>query len=484
MPKLPGFAGGAYTSLSLNADSQSCVNLVPEAVESGQGKGNPVLYLAPGLQLFATIPDPGGIRGMAVGERRLFVVCGDSLFEVFENSTTAYKGAVENDTRIAQMAFNGHEIAIASNQKLWIEDGTGIEQVFFTPDGTDRVTARQVAYLDSFFIALDQIVLGDTDSPRRFHHSGSLNGLLWNAADYASKEGQPDQLNAILSSHHDLWLFGSQSTEVWRNNYSAAPGSFPWERDPGASIHLGIVGEFSHCRLAEGVAWLTGSPRGYCVAMHAQGYQPKRVSTHAIEQEWATYTTVADAESFSYTDNGHHFWVINFHTANRTWVYDAVTGMWHRRGWWNGTSLDRHRARCHASVLWPSGQSMHLVGDWANGKIYRMSTSLYADDGVPIHWERTCPHTTEENKRHFFSRMELEMEKATGTTATLSWSNDGGKNFNAGLTSSNGAAGETKTRLHWHRLGSARDRVFRFSGAATGKTALIDAYVNLQQGLH
>ena len=483
MPKLPGFGGSAYTSFSINADSQSCVNLYAEAVESGAGKASPVLYLTPGLQVFATIGS-GPIRGIVAGERRCFVVSGFDLYELFESTLTSYRGGVNSDGRIVQMAFNGHQLAVASNSLLWVDPGTGANIVHFTGVGADPVGARQLAYLDSYFIAMDVPTEGVLASPRSFHHSASLNGLTWDAADMASKEGQPDQLNGMLTSHEDLWLFGSQSTEVWRNNYSAEPTAFPWERDPGAMMHQGIVGEFSHCRLAEGVAWLSGNPQGYCMALHAQGYQPKRVSTHAVEQEWATYTTVADAESFSYTDHGHHFWMISFPTANKTWCYDATTQLWHRRGWWNGSSLNRHRARVHADVLWPSGQSMHLVGDWQNGKIYKMSTDYYDDAGVPIHWERTCPHTADENHRMMFSRMELEMEKATGQTATLSWSNDGGKNFNAGLSASNGASGATKTRLHWHRLGSARDRVFRFSGSSTGKTALIDAYVNLQPGRH
>ena len=483
MSRLNGFAGGAYTSFSVNADLQSCVNLIPEKVESGQGKGDPVLYLTPGLRLFATMP-AAPIRAIAAGERRCFVVAGGNFYELHENTTSDYRGGVNNDGRLAQVAFNGNQVAISSNKLLWVDNGSGADIVHFEGTGTPAVTAMQVAYLDSFFIAQDEPDTDIPDSPRSFHHSAPLNGLSWDATDMASKEAQPDALGGILASHEDLWLFGSQSTEVWRNNYSTAPTSFPWERDPSAIQHQGIVGEFSHCRLAEGVAWLSGSTQGYCVALHAQGYQPKRVSTHAVEQEWAGYTTVADAESFSYTDKGHAFWMINFPTANKTWCYDATTGLWHRRGWWNGTTWDRHRARVHAAVLWPSGNSMNLVGDWQNGKIYELTTDVWDDDGTPIHWERTCPHSTEENKRIFFSRMELEMEKATGTTATLSWSNDGGKNFTAGLTSSNGATGATKTRLHWHRLGSARDRVYRFSGTATGKTALIDAYVRGQSGIH
>lgn len=479
--KLPGFAGSAYTSLSVNADAQSCVNLYAEAMESGTGKASPVLYLTPGLSLFTTLPG-GAIRGMFVGEGRLFVVAGATLYEVAADTTYLLRGNVDNDARLVQMFSNGNQLAIVSNQKMWIDLGPpGVPEQPVYSGTTDGVTARQGSMLDGYFLAVDALDEEDWTSVRRFRHSGLQNGESWDGLDFASKEGQPDQLNAMLADHEDLWLFGSGSTEVWRNNYSAAPESFPWERDPGAFIHYGIVGEFSHCKLGNGVAWLSGDPRGHCVAVHTQGYQPQRVSTHAIENEWATYPTVLDAESFSYTENGHHFWVINFHQGDRTWVYDATTKLWHRRGWWDGTSVRRHRARCHGYVF-----GKHLVGDWENGRIYEMSSDIYSDAGTAIHWERACPHNADEDKRIFHSRMELDMEKATGSNfnVQLEWSNDAGHTWQPAVNAATGAAGAHKTRVVWRRLGSARDRVYRFSGTTTNKIALIDAYLQAQAGQH
>lgn len=488
---------GAYTSLSVNADAQTCVNLYPEKIESEQGKSSPVLYLRPGLRLFTTMPAPHtslGIRGMFVGEGRLFVVAGDGLYEVFEDTTVHLIGGVGNDDRMVQMAANGDQLAISSAQGLWIQDGVITapggsappHRVGFQPDETELVTARQVQYLDSYFVASDQIVADDTKSPRKFHWSSPLQGNEWDGNDVASKEAQPDMLVAILADHEDLWLFGSSSTEVWRNNYSAAPEAAPWERDPSAIIHYGCIAEFTPCRLADGVAWLAGDSRGHAQAFYAQGFQPKRVSTHAIEHEWSTYPTLFNTESFSYTDNGHHFWVLNFHVANRTWVYDMSTGLWHRRGWWNGTSLDRDRARCHGYIRWPSGAAMHLVGDWQTGKIYEMSHAFTDDAGTPIHWERACPHVANEDKRIFHARMELDMEKGTGSNfnVQLEWSNDAGHTWEPARNAATGPSGAHKTRVVWRRLGSTRDRVYRFSGSTTSKIALIDAFIELQAGQH
>jgi hypothetical protein len=182
--KLPGFASGSYTSLSVNADAQSCVNLYVEAIESGSGKASPVLYLRPGLQLFCTMP-ASGIRCMFVGEGRLFVVAGGTLYEVNQDTTTTGIISVGNDFRLAQMAVNANnQLGVASNQKFFIvPGGEAAFQPGFIESPGDLVTARQLAYLDSFFIAVDQIDAADTLSPRRFHYSLSLDGKQWSGND-------------------------------------------------------------------------------------------------------------------------------------------------------------------------------------------------------------------------------------------------------------------------------------------------------------
>jgi hypothetical protein len=379
---------------------------------------------------------------------------------------------------MVQMFPNGDQLGVISAGAFWLDNGSSVVQPNFRPPNASQlVTAMQGTYLDSYFVVIDQPSGADSASVRRFRWSTPLDGTQWDLLQAAAKEGYPDELIGMLSDHEDLWLFGSQTTEVWRSNYSAKPEDAPWERDPGAFIHYGLAAEFAANRIGQGIIWLSGDPRGHARAFYAQGYQPTRVSTHAIEEEWATYGTRADAESFAYSDNGHDFWQLTFPSANRTWVYDLTTKLWHRRGYWNGSSLDRDRARCHGYCF-----GKHLVGDYANGNIYVMSQQTYTDNGTPIHWERAVPHVTGEEKRIFHSRMELAMEKGTGATVTLDWSNDGGHSWNTARNATTGSSGLYRTRVVWRRLGHARDRVYRFSGTTSSKTVLVDAFIEAQAG--
>ena len=469
--KFPGFCGGAYQSRSLAANAQRCVNLYPEIDPTA--KGNPVLYGTPGLSLFCTLPT-SPVRGLWVGENRLFAAGGTTVYEISSGGVaTALTGSILSATTPVQMFPNGNQLFIVSGNKGYLADGVG------APDIVEVVNGVYGAFLDSYFLMLDNTV-----SPRRVRHSASQDGSSWPALDIAEKEGYPDALAAIFCDKADLYLFGTQTTEVWRNNqYPTDPEDFPWERAPGEFMHEGCIAPWSIVRLAEGVAWLAGSPRGNATAVWARGYRPQVVSTQAIEDEWATYSTVTDAEAFAYKMSGHEFWVISFPTAGKTWVYDVTTKFWHERSSGGG----RWRARNHGYCF-----GKHFVGDYANGKIYQMSNAFYDDDGTAIDFERVAPYINDEHKEVFFHRLRLATEKATSLTVTLEKSNDSGVNWSTARNPDVAALdhGEAGRILHqdWRRLGSGRQTLFRVKGTTGASTesriAILDAYLDLSPGTH
>jgi hypothetical protein len=212
--------------------------------------------------------------------------------------------------------------------------------------------------------------------------------------------------------------------------------------DPGAVMHLGCMAPFSVVRLGNGVAWIGGDVRrGVRKAYHAVGYNPVAVSTPAVEAQWAGYSMVSDAVAFTYADQGHELWIINFPTADATWAYDTSTGWWHQRGWWNGTSWDRIRTWVHCVVTFPGGADTHYGGDWQNGNVYIMSRQYKTDNGNMIVRRRQAPHLTQENMRRFYSRFEIDCDVL-------------------GLQ-----------RVFWNRLGNGRDRIWRLDSQQPSETA-------------
>jgi hypothetical protein len=117
------------------------------------------------------------------------------------------------------------------------------------------------------------------------------------------------------------------------------------------------------------------------VAYRAQGYQPQRISTHAVEQAWHQLPTVADTIAWSYQDRGHAFVCWYLPHAETTWVYDVATQAWHERALWDPTLLrwTPHLARCHAFAF-----DKHLVGDRASPAVYVLDAATYTDGRVVL----------------------------------------------------------------------------------------------------
>lgn len=462
------FIGPSYTSLSVNVDAQRSLNLYPEIVESQTGKNRVVLYGTPGLTSpFCTLAN-APVRGLWAGEDRLFAVGGSKLYEISSGGVATLLGDVTTDATNspAQMFPNGTQLFVVSAGLTFLHNGVSLLAPNFS-GGSTRVTARTGAFLDSYFIA------AKPDS-KQFYFSAPNDGTTWDPLEFSTKEGYPDNIASIIADHEELWLFGThKSTEVWRNEGDATmAGGF--RRDPGGFQHIACMAPWSVVNHDQGVSWLGGDTRGRPVAYRAQGFQPQRISTHAIEQAWAGYSSVSDCYAYAYTDHGHSFYVMNFMTGNATWVYDTTTGLWHERGYYNGSTVEKHRGRCHAFAF-----GKHLVGDHTTGAIYQMSSGTYTDNGTAIHRIRTAPHVAEENRRIAHHEFVLDLEVGSGApNVTLDWSDDGAHTYSNTYTKAPSLS-NYKGRCTWRRLGMARDRVYRVKITDSVRVALVDAYLRV-----
>jgi hypothetical protein len=138
------------------------------------------------------------------------------------------------------------------------------------------------------------------------------------------------------------------------------------------------------------------------------------------------------------------------------------------------------------------------VGDRDNQNIYELSLDVYTDNGQVVRRVRTGPHIHSDRKRLYFKEIEIDIERGVGLDgivdsginpegslgkdpqAFLQWSDDGGRTWSNEYWGSLGKIGEYKDRLHWHRLGMSRDRVFRLTISDPVKIVLIDARADVQ----
>ena len=328
--------------------------------------------------------------------------------------------------------------------------------------------ASRVAFIEGYLIF-------SQPATRTFYTTGpDPYTVLFPGTWYALKDSSSDNIITIHENYRELWLIGERTSEVWYNAGNAPGVAFA--RIPGVGPQLGCAAVNSISRCDQQLVWLGANEQGQNIAVMQQQYQVERISTHGVEYEWSQYTTVSDAIGYCYEEEGHWFYVLTFPTANATWVYDSTASRnagkpyWHRRASNVTVNADgslallpRHRSNCYMNF-----QNTRVVGDYANGNLYEMSRAYYTDAGTPLVAQRRSPHAWSKanRKRLFYGWLQVEFTPGVGNSAApnpqaqLRCSSDGGFTWNTPQLRPIGAAGATKTRTIWTRLGRARDRIF------------------------
>jgi len=307
-----GFVGASYPTRSVIAEGQRCINLYPEVVESQAGKNQVVLYGTPGLELWTTLGD-SPVRGLFYSDEnggRLLAAAGSTLYDVDLNGTATSLGSISdgiypNGEDIVHIAYNGTQYMIVSDNDGYILSGTTLTKI----TDADFPSADNVVFLDGYFVI-------HPPGTQYIYISGLYDGTSWNALDFTAAESSPDELISIFATHAELWLYGNERTEVYYNTGNA---DFPFERIAGAIIEQGIDAAESVAKVGSTHMWMGGSQRGRGLVFRADGYNPTRVSTHAVEAQINSYSVVSDAVGWAYQEEGHEFYVLSFPTEQKTW---------------------------------------------------------------------------------------------------------------------------------------------------------------------
>jgi hypothetical protein len=462
--------GQAYVARSVNAAANRMINLYPEATPAPEGKDAGYLNRAPGLRKLATV-GTGPIRGLWQYGNYGYAVSGSRLYKIDTDWNATAIGAVAG-TGPVSMVDNGTQLFIAANPKGYIYNAsTGIFAEIADPDFPGAV---MVGYLDGYFTFQEP-------NSQRFWVTDLLDGTSVQPLNFASAEGMPDNLVSLFVDHREVWLFGTQSVEVW---YDEGGAGFPFARIQGAVNEFGCAATYSVARMDNSLFWLGADARGHGMVYRASGYTGTRISTHAIEIAIQSYDVINDAIAFTYQQDGHSFYVLTFPSAQKTWVYDAATGAWHERAGFANGQFIRQRANCQMFF-----NEEVVVGDFQNGKIYAYDLNVFADDTLPQKWLRSwraLPTGTNNLKRTAQHSLQIDIESGVGLNdgqgadpqIILRWSDDGGHTWSNEYWMSIGRIGAYFVRAIRRRLGMTiklRDRVYEVSGTDPVKIAIMAA---------
>lgn len=458
--KIP-FGLHAYADRSLPVNAQKLINFFSED-QPPDSKNNPVLNPTPGYTLFATAGS-GPIYGLKVMNNVLYAVSNAGLYSITTTGTVTFLGSILGNARCS-MEHNGTQLCIVNGINGYIYDTTnGLQKITdpaFYP--TDRV-----AYLETRFLFY-------RIGTKQFFCSNSYDGLTYDALNYDVVKTSPENITSLIADHGELWVIGLKGAEVWTYNRNEA--SFPFSRLDASFVEKGIAATHSIVKVESSFYWLGNDG----IIYRANGYQPQRISTHAIENKIRSYGDISDAFAISFAEEGHYFYEITFPTANETWRYDATTQLWHQPQ----TGLSG-RYCANAQEFF---NNANVIGDYRNGNIYTLSMNVYTDNGDTIYRTASTPPIHSNRVRTFMDQIDIDIAAGEGLTTgqgsnpqlMLRYSDDGGRTWSNERWTTMGKIGEYAHRARFHNLGSFYQRMFQMTISDPIKPVVIDSNADVE----
>jgi hypothetical protein len=439
MPRIP-VPLSAYTNSGRGASNGSrLVNLFANVDPNDPAEYK--LFGTPGTSVFATLPT-FPILAMIEMDDAFYVVTATHLYQVEWYGTYTDLGSVSLSGERVSIATNGtHLVFVDGLVGYSYSVAGGIAQ--FSGDGW--YPANTVTYDDGYFV---------------FNRAGTGQFFITELLDvtidptmWATAEAAPDDTLCVISNQRILFLLGAQSGEMW---YDAGDPLFPYQRISGAFIEVGITSPYTAAKADNSVFWL-GSDG---IVYRTNGYNALKVSTPAIEYALNT-PLINDAFAYTYTEEGHMFYVLTVPSKRLTFVYDITMKLWHERSHFH---FGRHVSNCFCRI---TKYGLNLVGDFQNGNIYTMSMDAYSDDGTAIKREVVLKQLDAGVPGATMYSAEIEMEHTgpniESPTVTLQWSDDGKRTWSKERVKPIGAAGEFNRRAKWGPLGFFQRRNLKFT---------------------
>jgi hypothetical protein len=210
---------------------------------------------------------------------------------------------------------------------------------------------------------------------------------------------------------------------------------------------------------------------GECQVVILNGYTPQPVGGQDFLDAINKYSTVNDATAFSYMNNGHSFYQINFPTAGKSWLYDGSSKTWAELQ----SDTGRHRANMGVFFI-----NRMIVADYSTGKLYTLDKTVYTDNGAMIPREITSRHLYGEDYIPI-AQLWIDMETGVGLVSgqgsdpqvSLQASEDRGHTWSMEIPRSGGQIGVFKQTVFWNRLGSSPSWTFKIRVTDPIKVAIL-----------
>lgn len=486
-----------YVTAYYSVGAEICQNLYLERSTTDKSKAAYFWVKIPGLSRVRAAQSMAPCRGMfSAANGKVFGVWGNQFVEVDAAGAWTVRGLLLTSANPVSFAENGAQVLVVDGMAGYIWDLVAstwerITEGSFPGNSSGTIAPTHAICIDTMFlvnqpgtnsyywsnVGYQSTTATDPATGDKSYKAGV--GSYWDGltAGQGFKLGKPDQIMAIATCANQAWLVGSRSVEVHYNT-----GNYPetWARYEGAMFEYGCSARFSVTHWMTNVFWLGTDETGVVGVFTNDGYSPKRLSERGIEQRIEKMERYDDAVGFMLSQHGHTFYVLQFPTGDKTFVYDLATGTWTERTYLQASDGTIHAWRGMFSA-YSASACRNLVGDRSSDAVFWSNPQAYSnDDETGDTWNyiqavKTVPILYQMGALVCHNWLEivaqqgvgLQLNTAAGVGAhpvvRLAFSNDNGVTWSSERMVAIGAQGEYQRRSRTPNLGAARNRVYRVS---------------------
>lgn len=490
MPTVPLFGTGVQ-GRSANVTAQKRINLyaeVPQGLEAD--KSAFVLYSRPGLspQLFDDLnngtSDP--CRGMIAVNRVVNPgLSTQQTIDIIVMAQGPYSAVSVNNPARCLNSYPTTALLTNDGPVVFADDGLTVlgvdgESAYSAPYSvggytlTDLSTipvadfpygARTICSLAGRFIA------ENPSYPGRFMWSGLLDYTDWDPLNYATAETVPDVLSGVYAHRGELLLFGTKSIEIW----APTGATDVFARVGGTAVPWGLVA-YSTIQQVDDALFFVGRRGGEMEVCVLTGYNVQVVSTPDVEYE--INSAGGTMSALVLRSGGHTFYLLNLN--DKTLAYNAQMGEWSQWQTAGGRFAGQYSAIAYGRTN---------VSDYRAYRFFGVDPDAVADGDDTLVREVQTKHLAANLDRLTVSALVLDVEVGVGLASgqgddpqvMLQVSRDGGHTWGNELWRTLGAQGRYAQRVVWHRLGRARDFVFRFRVSDPVRVTLLGASLEVER---
>lgn len=469
MPKDLQLWGLGLQGKSPNVTANKLENCYYE-FQTSPDRTNVAIYGTPGLEAFVDRGDTPW-RGLRKFGPYLYGVHRGTFYEINNAGTTTSRGTLNTTTGRVDISDNGTEIVMVDGTDGWVFN-TSTDAFTQITDGDFPDNPNTIDFESGRMLV-------DDNGTGQFYGSALYDALTWGGLDFATAEGQPDNLVRLVNNNGDVVLFGVDTTQHFAN---VGGSGFPYAHIGSTMGEFGLAARWSVAKFLGVYAFLAKNRSGQVTPAVLNGYGYASISNLELDHIINDYSVVGDATGLSYMLGGHPMFQLNFPTEGKSWLFDATTKYWSQLT----SSGDRHRGELSVDYL-----NNRIVADYSNGKLYKLKHDTYTDDGAAITRRITGKHIFDAHKKIRIPRLEITGETGVGLVSgqgsdpqlVLRLSNDGGHSFGTEIWQSWGKTGEYDRRAIFGQLGAGRDIVPELTYSEPTKFVLTGAVWQAAPGL-